>query len=266
MSKASKKSTFILLATILIFPLQQAMAWGVTGHRVVAEIASKHLSKKAKAGLKEILGRESLALWANWADFVKSDSTWNHAYHWHFVDAPGHITKEVFMDSLKKQSNKNLYTQIPAMLAEIKDKSLPLQTRKNALAFLIHLVGDLHQPLHVGRDEDQGGNKISVYWFDKKTNLHSVWDVSLIDFQQYSYTEYAKEIDIAPKATVDAYKSGTLDDWFYEGHVISDKIYDLTPAESKLSYKYNYLFANDLNNQLLKGGLRLAELLNRCFE
>jgi hypothetical protein len=127
-------------------------------------------------------------------------------------------------------------------------------------------MGDLHQPLHVGRDEDQGGNKITVYWFDKKTNLHSVWDVELINFQQYSFSEYAKQLDIASSADFAAWKAGSLDDWFYESHVMSDKIYDLTPIESKLGYQYNYLFVDDLNKQLLKGGIRLAELLNRCFE
>jgi hypothetical protein len=93
-----------------------------------------------------------------------------------------------------------------------------------------------------------------------------VWDASLIDFQQYSYTEYAKQIDISSSGDVAAWKAGSMDDWFYESHVISDKIYDLTPHESKLGYQYNYLFADDLNKQLLKGGVRLAELLNRCFE
>jgi hypothetical protein len=113
------------------------------------------------------LGREPLALWSNWPDFIKSDSTWNHASPWHYVDLPGHTEKGKFIEDLKKLPGKNLYTQIPAMLAELKDKSLSLEKRRTALYFLIHLLGDLHQPLHVGRDEDAGGNKIVVYWFEK---------------------------------------------------------------------------------------------------
>lgn len=147
----------------------------------------------------------------------------------------------------------------------VKNKSLSTDQRSFALKYLIHLLGDLHQPLHVGRDEDQGGNKIKLTWFGKPTNLHIVWDELLIDFQQWSYTDYATVLDIADKTTVAQLQSGNLEDWFYESHVLSDKIYDNTQPDSKLSYRYNYLFVQDLNDQLLKGGLRLARILNELL-
>jgi hypothetical protein len=256
--------TIFISAALVIF--QSAVGWGVTGHRTSAEIAQQHLSKKAKKELRKLLGKETLALWSNWPDFIKSDSTWNHASPWHYVDLPGHMEKEKFIEELKKLPGKNLYTQIPAMLAELKDKSLSLEKRRTALYFLIHLVGDLHQPLHVGRDEDAGGNKIVVYWFDKKTNLHSLWDSMLIEFQQYSYTEYARLLDIAEPEKVKTWQSGSLEDWFYESHGLSDTIYAASPSESKLGYKYNFQFQKMLDEQLLKGGVRLAALLNQAFE
>jgi hypothetical protein len=256
--------TFLLASTLLI--TQYAFSWGVTGHRVIGEIAQDHLTKKAKKELRKLIGKEALAWWSNWPDFIKSDSTWNHASPWHYVDLPGHMEKEKFIEELKKLPGKNLYTQVPAMLAELKDKSLPVEKRRVALYFLIHLIGDLHQPLHVGRDEDAGGNKIVVYWFDKKTNLHTLWDSMLIEFQQYSYTEYAKLLNIADENQVKAWQSGSLEEWFYESHVMSDSIYDATPNESKLSYKYNYQFQKIVEDQLLKGGVRLAALLNQAFE
>lgn len=256
--------TFFVAVTLLFS--QVAFCWGLTGHRVVAEIAQQHLSKKAKAELKKLIGKETLAWWANWPDFIKSDSSWNHASPWHYIDLPGHMTKEAFITELKKLPGKNLYTQIQDMQAQLKDKSLPAEQRRIALKFLIHLVGDLHQPLHVGRDEDEGGNKIVVYWFGEKTNLHSVWDSKFIESQEYSYTEYARLLDIAGDDQVKAWQSSSLEDWFYESHVMSDSIYDGSPAESKLSYKYNYKFQGLLNEQLLKGGIRLAALLNRTFE
>ena len=126
-------------------------------------------------------------------------------------------------------------------------------------------MGDAHQPLHVGRDEDQGGNKISVTWFGKPSNLHIVWDELLVDFQQWSYTEYATVLDVADKATIAQLQSGSLEDWLYESHVVSDRIYDNIKPDSKLSYRYNYLFVQDLNDQLLKGGLRLARILNELL-
>lgn len=256
----------VILPLIALFAWQQSFCWGLTGHRVVAEIAQQHLSKKAKKELKKLIGKETLAWWANWPDFIKSDTSWNHASKWHYVDLPGHMEKEAFIADLKKLPGKNLYTQIPAMVEQLKDKSLPIEQRQVALRFLIHLVGDLHQPLHVGRDEDQGGNKIVVYWFDKKTNLHSLWDSMLIEYQQYSYTEYARLLNIATPEQVKAWQSSSLEDWFYESHVISDSIYDATPSESKLSYRYNYQFQHVLDQQLLKGGVRLAALLNEAFK
>lgn len=256
----------ILLVVTALLISQFAFCWGLLGHRVIAEIAQQHLSKKAKKGIKKIIGKETLAWWSNWPDFIKSDSTWNHASSWHYVDFPGHISKEEFMTELKKAPGKNLYTQIPAMMAEIKNESLPVEQRRNALAFLVHFIGDLHQPLHVGRDEDQGGNKIVVYWFGDKTNLHSVWDTYFIESQNYSYTEYANLLNIASREQVKAWQNSPLEEWFWESHAISDSIYDATPNESKLSYKYNYQFQHVLNEQLLKGGVRLAKLLNECFE
>lgn len=257
------RTFFVITALLLSY---YSFCWGITGHRVVGEIAQQHLSKKAKKELKKLIGRESLAWWANWPDFIKSDSSWNHASVWHYVDLPGHMQKDSFIAELKKLPGKNLYSQIKDMVAQLKNKSLPLEQRQIAFRFLVHLVGDLHQPLHVGRDEDQGGNKIVVYWFDKKTNLHSLWDSMLIDFQQYSYSEYAKLLDIADADKVKAWQSSSLEEWFYESHVISDAIYDASPNEAKLGYKYNYQFQKVLDEQLLKGGVRLAALLNKALE
>jgi len=245
-----------------------SFAWGVTGHRVVAEIAERNLNKKALRGIHELIGKEGLAYWANWPDFIKSDTThtWDHTSKWHYVDLPGHIGKEVFITDLQKLPGENLYTQIKALTAELKDKTLPVEKRKNALVFLIHLVGDLHQPLHVGRDEDQGGNKISVNWFDKKTSLHSLWDGTLVDFQQYSFKEYADALNILSKDEIKTMQQTSLEDWFYESHVLSDKVYEQSPPDAKLSYKYNYIFKKDLEDQLLKGGVQLAGILNGVFE
>lgn len=256
--------TFLIVSILLIS--QFAFSWGVTGHRVIGEIAEQHLTKKAKKELRKLIGKETLALWSNWPDFIKSDSTWNYVSPWHYVNLPGHMEKQKFIEELKKLPGKNLYTQITAMMAELKDKSLPVEKRKIALSFLVHFIGDLHQPLHVGRPEDLGANKIVVYWFDQKTNLHTVWDSMLIEFQQYSYTEYAKLLDIASKEQVKEWESSSLEDWFYESYSLANIIYDTTPNESKLSYKYNYQFQKILNEQLLKGGIRLAALLNQVLE
>jgi hypothetical protein len=257
-----------ILLVILLFAPLYSFCWGVTGHRVVAEIAQNHLTKKAKRELKKLIGSETLAQWANWPDFIKSDTThaWDMASKWHYVNVPGNLSKENFLNKLQNLPGENLYTQIKAMKTQLGDKSLTQEKRQIALRFLIHFVGDLHQPLHVGREEDQGGNKISVTWFDKQTNLHSVWDNSLVDFQQYSYTEYAHVLDIASNEDVTAWQQSSLEDWFYESYTLANKVYASVPADGKLGYKYNFIFQHDLDMQLLKGGVRLAELINQSLQ
>lgn len=256
-----------ILLFLMVFAPLLAFCWGITGHRVVGEIAQRHLSAKAKKELKTLIGRETLALWANWADFIKSDTThtWDHVSKWHYVNLPGNLGHDEFITSLKNLPGENLYTQIKVLSAQVKDKSLALQKRKEALWFLIHFIGDLHQPLHVGREENLGGNKINVTWFDKPTNLHSVWDNALVENQQYSYTEYARALDIANPLEVKAWQHASLEEWFYDSYILANKIYESVPADGKLSYKYNYIFKKDLDMQLLKGGVRLAHLLNELL-
>jgi hypothetical protein len=253
---------------ITIFTPYLSFCWGVIGHRVVAEIAQDHLTHRAKKELRKLIGKETLAQWANWADFIKSDTTrtWNHTSKWHYVDLPANLDKDEFIAALKKLPGENLYTQILETSKEVADHSLPIGQRQIALRFLIHLVGDLHQPLHVGREEDQGGNKIKVSWFEKSTNLHSVWDNSLVEFQEYSYTEYARILDIASQEQIKEWQDSPLEDWFYDSYLLANKIYALTPDNAKLSYQYNYIFKNDLDNQLLKGGIRLAKILNEVLK
>ncbi|RYY58902.1 MAG: S1/P1 Nuclease [Chitinophagaceae bacterium] len=259
----SARSVFILA---LVMISHSAFSWGLTGHRVVGRIAQAHLSKKAKKEIKLLIGHESLAWWANWSDFIKSDSTNKSKDPWHYVDLPGHMSKDSFIAALKLLPGKNLYTQIIDMKQQLGNRSLPVEQRRIALYWMIHLMGDLHQPLHVGRDEDEGGNKIVVYWFGQKTNLHSLWDSKLIESQVFSFSEYASELDVLSKEANEKLSGGTLEDWFADSHEMSDRIYDASPNEAKLGYQYNYDFKDLLDGQLRKGGLRLAKILNEAFD
>ncbi|SKA12737.1 S1/P1 Nuclease [Chitinophaga eiseniae] len=258
----------ILPGLILAFLLPLAsFAWGPNGHRIVAEIAWQHLTPQAKKAVANILGRQSLPMIANWPDFIKSDTThqYDHTNTWHYLDFPANVGRAAFDSLLKAATGENLYSQTQAMIRDLKNKHLSKEKKLFALTFLVHMMGDMHQPLHVGRDEDMGGNKISVMWFNQPSNLHRVWDEQLIDFQQLSYTEYTRAINIATPARVKAWQSGTIADWMFESHLLADKVYGYTKPDSKLSYRYNYVFVEDLNNQLLKGGLRLATVLNGIY-
>ena len=256
--------------SVLIFALLTfnfGYSWGTTGHRVIAEIAQNHLDGKAKRNLKKIIGDQKLAYWANWPDFIKADTTgvWKHTDQWHYVNVDSQNNFKSFSDTLKAQKAPNIYTQIKILSAQIKDEKTLDKDREIALRFLIHLMGDAAQPLHVGRYSDLGGNKIKLKFFGDDTNLHSLWDTKLVDFQKYSYTEFATILDVKSKEEVKAIQAGTLEDWLYDSQKAADRIYSNSVANTSYAYDYNYKFEALMEQQLLSGGLRLAKVLNEIL-
>ena len=185
--------TKLLSFALLAFCFVKSFAWGVTGHRVIAEVAERNLSKKTKREIKKIIGNQKLAYWANWPDFIKSDTaeTWKSTGVWHFVNVSETSDLASFSEALHQVKGPNLFTQINTLSAQIKDEKTAPLDREIALRFLIHIVGDMAQPLLVGNESDKGGNTISLNFFGQPTNLHSLWDNQLVDYQKYSYTEYA---------------------------------------------------------------------------
>lgn len=258
----SKFILFLCLSVSL-----NVFAWGTIGHRVIAEVAENNLNAIAKHHLRQLIGKQPLAYWANWPDFIKSDTTgvWKSTSQWHYVNIAPQTRFQVFEKELKAQQGPNLYTQIKELSAKIKDKQTSKADKEIALRFLVHLMGDLAQPMHVGRAEDLGGNKIPLEFFGKKTNLHSLWDSGLVDFQQYSFTEFARVLDVKSKQEKKQIQSGTLEEWFYDSHKMANTIYAYSQPNAKYSYDYNYRFSALLERQLYYGGLRLAKVLNEVL-
>lgn len=261
-----KKILSLVFTTSLLFQVSTVFAWGTTGHRVVAEIAENNLSSKAKKELSKIIGKQKLAYWSNWPDFLKSDPTWSFADSWHYINMPAGLDRAAFDTELENSTDKNLYKRVLFIVEELKKKELTIEKKQEYLFYLIHLVGDAHQPLHIGRPEDLGGNKIKVEWFKKPTNLHSLWDSGLIDFEQYSYTEFASVLDIHGKNYNALIMSGNLADWIFDSYGTATKIYASVKEGEALSYKYNFNFKETIEDQLLKGGLRLAKILNEIYK
>lgn len=241
-------------------------AWGTTGHRVVAEIAERNLSRKAKKEIKKIIGNQKLAYWANWPDFIKSDNTWKFADSWHYVNMPGDLSHDDFLKELNNSSDDNLYKRALILIDELKKKDLPIEKKQQYLYFLIHIIGDAHQPMHIGRAEDLGGNRITLEWFGSKTNLHTIWDSKLVDFEQYSYTEYADVLDVLSKSQIKEVQNGSLENWIFDSYSVSNKIYNEVTKDENLKYRYQYLNKDRVEQQLQKGGLRLSKVLNEIFK
>ena len=255
-----------------------ALAWGKTGHRVVAAIADTQLSGLARAHVREILGgAESLDEAANWPDEMRAapgDFWQKTATPWHYVTLNG-----IIYDHAPKEGDAlqalNHFREV------LRDPKASLSDRQLALRFVVHLVGDLHQPLHVGKCCDRGGNEVKVSWFGKPTNLHTVWDSQLVDDEQLSFTELASKLErhITNSDVIDWWDVNPRD-WITESAKIRDTVYPAPapkPARRKLfakrrpapvptlSYAYVYKFTPVMERRLQQGGVRLAAYLNDVF-
>ena len=252
-----------------------AFAWGKTGHRVVAAIADAQLSGLARAHVEEILGPgESLDEAANWPDEMRSapgDYWQKTAPPWHYVTLNGIIYDHAPLEG-------DALEALNHFSAVLKDPNASRDDKQTALRFVVHLVGDLHQPLHVGKCCDKGGNDVKVTWFGKPTNLHAVWDSQLVDDEQLSFSELAAKLQrhISNDDVIKWWNVNPLD-WIGESAKLRDTVYPAprTPpvkgAKGKakkipeLSYSYVYKFHPLMEQRLSQGGVRLAAYLNALF-
>lgn len=256
------KLLFTLLICFLLIPTLNARAkWGPTGHRAVGEIASKHLTSKTKRELKKLLKGESLALASTFGDEIKSDKRYDKFYTWHYINMP----MEADYDVSKQNPDGDLVSGIEYCKSVIKDQNASDEDKAFYLKLLIHFIGDLHQPMHVGLEEDKGGNDFKVQWFYKDTNLHSVWDSKMIDDYGMTYSELAKNAEVLTKDQIKELQKGTVIDWVNDTHKLSRIVYASAQAGDNLRYEYSYKFLNVARKQMQIAGIRLAKTLNELF-
>lgn len=235
--------------------------WGQIGHRTVGHIADGMLSKKAKKQVKKLLGNATLAEVSTWMDEIKSDRAYDYARSWHYATIPDGETYE----SVETPEDGDVIWAIEKIVKELKEGDLSREDQATNLKFLVHLVGDIHQPLHVGNGQDRGGNDEKVQWFGSNTNIHSVWDSRMIDGKQYSYTELAAKINHPTKADVKEWQAHTVRDWAYESMSYRARVYNL-PENGKLSYRYGYENFELVEYRLLQAGVRLAGVINEIYK
>jgi hypothetical protein len=142
--------------------------------------------------------------------------------------------------------------------------------RVDYVKMIVHMVGDLHCPMHAGRLSDRGGNGMKVKWFGQNTNLHSVWDSKMIESaRKWSYSEWVEQLDRTDSKFKKSVMRGTYEDWFNDTVNYAAILYDYVERMSKdnpnLSYQYVYDFSYLLEDRLLVGGYRLAYVLNTIF-
>lgn len=252
----AKKIAVVLLVLVSF----QVFGWGLTGHRTVGEIATGYLSKKAKKKLDKILEHRSLAEVSNWMDEIKSDDRYDHTHDWHWVTIPTGMAYE----ETEKNPNGDIIKTIERLISELKAGGLTREKEAEHVMMLVHLIGDIHQPLHVGTGEDKGGNDVRVKWFWDNSNLHRVWDSGMIDGKKYSFTELAEAADNYSEETIEQWQNSTVRDWAQESMALRDQVYDL-PEDKSINYEYQYKNWNTVKRRLAQAGARLAQVLNEIY-
>ena len=257
------KKLLIASALLAASSIQQVHAWGQTGHRITGAIAEQYLSTQARAAIRQLLPNESLAEASTYADEMRSnpDEFWQkEAGAYHYVTVP----KGKHYHEVGAPEQGDAYTALEKFSKIVKDKKAPLEERQRALRFIVHIIGDLHQPLHAGNGTDKGGNDMKLEFFWEKSNLHRVWDSGLIDKRQLSYTEWTQWL--SEKITPEQAKSWNTSDplvYIAESAAIRDTIY---PETERLSYDYLYQQMPIVKERLQEGGVRIAAYLNDMFK
>lgn len=253
----------IALLVLVLSATPVAFAWGSIGHRVTGEIATTYLSSKSKREIRTLIGDESLAEATTWADFMRSspDEFWRYqASPWHYVTVPANQTYK----TAKKPKEGDAVTALDQFTKTLRDNNASKEEKRLALKFAIHIIGDLHQPLHAGNGKDRGGNDFRVKWFNRPTNLHSLWDSGLIDHEKLSYTEWATWL--VARISQKQVKSWSNTDphiWIAESVAIRDTLY---PDISKnLSWGYAFQHRDKMRQRLSMAGVRIAAYLNEVF-
>ena len=256
-----KRITSLALALIMSMVLaQSAAAWGQLGHYVVGYLAEKQMRKSSLKKVNAILGPMSLGRSGTWMDEIKSDRAYDYLYSWHYL-----TSENGEFNAAIQEKGGNAYEAINQLKDELKSGHLSREEESQKLKMLIHIVEDIHQPLHVGTGTDRGGNDEKVEYFGRNSNLHSVWDSGMIDGWSMSYSEIGDELYRRLTPTlVAAYRKSTMDDWLKESVAIRPLIYKL-PEDKKLSYNYGFDTRDVLEERLTAASVRLAQILEEIY-
>lgn len=240
-----------------------AFAYDAVGHRIIADIAYQNLTPAAKKQVDLVLGTRGMIYEATWADEIRSDKNYAYSYQWHYQDLDDNMSEAQIKALLKNPTaeGKHLFYALDSLTSLLKkDKN-----NAEALKFIVHLTGDMHQPMHMGRKDDKGGNAVEYNWFGKKTNLHAVWDGSLIEYKRMSYTEYSQYLQDKFEPQKDKFKKCSIYESVAAGYGVRNDIYGYDYTE-RSNYLYAYKFMGSLDEMLYRGGLQLANILNSIFK
>ncbi len=253
----------LVISLLCLTAVSNVFGWGQKGHDTVAYIAENHLSPEVASKVTALLDGHSLVYYANWLDNASHTPEYAHTKTWHYVNVDEN--EHTYADS-KKEPNGDVVAAINDIVARLKNGGLSPEQEKTDLMMLIHLVGDMHCPMHAGHKCDLGGNTIQVKYFHSNAKLHSVWDTRLVESaHNWSYSEWQYQIDRATHEQIEAIVAGTPEDWIEETVVLCRQVYFDSPAGVEISFDYVNKYTPVIEQQFLKGGLRLAALLESIY-
>lgn len=255
----------IILLLLSFFMLSETAVneskWGQVGHYVTGELAEYYMTDTARERVKEILGDTSIQLSTVWMDDIRSDRRYDYTRTWHWATIPDGMTYE----DAEQDEGGDIIRALETLIAELKEGGLSAEEEQDKLKMVIHMVGDIHQPLHVGTGEDLGGNQVRVQWMGENSNLHRVWDTDIIMSLNMSYTELAKELKQRVKPEqIEEWQRATVRDWAYESMSYRARIYNL-PENMRVGYEYRYHNLDIVFLRLSQAGIRMAGVLNEIY-
>jgi S1/P1 Nuclease len=262
---AYPRRLLLCVAVLLIAP-QGAMAFGAKAHRIAGEIAELYLCEDARTELERIAPGSSLAEAGLWADRIRSLAAWDKARTWHYINVPDGMT----LSQTPRLSSGDVLTAINRFEAELGDPALSDLKRRQAYFFLVHFIADVHQPLHVGKLRDRGGNSVDVRVNDKLTTLHQYWDAEVLDSVQASPKDYAAEIAARYDAIAWQWQAFAPELWAIESLAFRPEVYDFgeqdwTGGRVTLDEAYQTRALQITEFRLAQAGIRLASTLNRIW-
>ena len=214
---------------------------------------ARRLLARVYRQLARLLG--SIGVASYWPEYAYSKT-------WHYLN----IDEGETLESMSRNPGGDVLTAVTRLTEKLKSGRLTPEEETLSLKMLIHLVGDMHCPMHLGRLSDLGGNKRPVRFFGRDTNLHSVWDTNIPEaVHKWSYSEWQQQIDRLTDEEAAQIAAGEPADWVKETHEICKEIYGFTPEGTDISYDYLFKYTPVVERQFLRGGHRLARLLNEIY-
>ncbi len=273
MAQISRTKPFLVALIVLFATSTQATAWGYEAHRIIAEIAEQFLQPQTARQVRELLAVENattLAEVSTWADEIRLQHP--ETGPWHYVNIPVALPTgdPAAYDAARDCPQGGcVVAKIEQFEHVLSDQEAPERQRLEALKYIVHFIGDAHQPLHVSNDRDRGGNNVAVIFSGLPTNLHAVWDSGIIA-PAIKGNERAYALQLVQHITKEQrhrWSEGTLISWVNEGHEIAARtIYGELPHSGTLPDDYETKALPIVNEQLERAGVRLAVVLNASLK